>query len=127
MRPFLDQDIQFLSGMYASGRFKTRITFGASAVGGFDTLHTLRSPSAVWVASMSDFCLDEDACQVSVTIGDGARDVVRVCRMVKLGCNAANKMEPLLYLRQCEDDVTWERIERTLWHMSCSRTTAQWP
>lgn len=67
-------------------------------VGGLDTLQTLKSPSAVWVASMSDFCFEDEACHVKATIGDGARDVVRVWRIVKEGCNAANKIDPFLYL-----------------------------
>jgi len=54
------------------------MTLGVSAVGGFATLQTRRSPSEVCVANMSDFCFDEEACQANVTIGDGARDVVKV-------------------------------------------------
>lgn len=65
--------------------FKIRIVFGVSAVGGFEILHTRRSPSEVWVASMSDFCLVEEACHDKFAIGEGARGVVSVCKMVKLG------------------------------------------
>ena len=49
------------------------------------------------MASMSDFCLDEEACQVNVAIGEGPREVLKVCKMVKVGWRAANKIEPLLY------------------------------
>ena len=59
-------------------------------------LHTRRSPSQVWVASMSDFCLEEDACHANVTMGEGALAVERVWRMVKAGCNVAMRIEPLL-------------------------------
>lgn len=79
MRPLRDHEIQVLPGKnFGSGRLSTRITLGGSVVGGLDTLHTLKSPSAVCVASMSDFCLEEDACQVSDVIGEGALDVVSV-------------------------------------------------
>lgn len=47
---------------------------------------------------MSDFCFVEDACQAKLTIGDGARAVVRVCRIVKLGSRETMRMEPLRYL-----------------------------
>lgn len=57
-------------------------------------LQTLRSPSAVCVASMSDFCFDEDACQANDTIGDGPLDVVKVCKMANVGCRLAMRMEP---------------------------------
>ena len=72
------------------------MTLGISDVGGLATLQTLRSPSDDCVANMSDFCFDEDACQASVTIGDGASAVVRVCSMVKDGCRAAIRMEPFI-------------------------------
>ena len=98
MRPFFDQEIHVLPGMnVGSGRLNTRMTLGASAFGGFDTLHTRRSPSAVWVASISDFCLDEDACQLRESIGDGARLVISVCMIVKDGCRDASRIDPLLY------------------------------
>jgi len=48
-------------------------------------LHTRRSPSKVCVASISDFCLDEEPCHAKPIMGDGARDVVRVCSIVKEG------------------------------------------
>lgn len=79
IRPFLDHEIHVLPGMnVGSGRLSTLITLGGSAVGGLETLHTRRSPSADWVASMSDFCLEEEACQDSETIGEGAREVISV-------------------------------------------------
>lgn len=62
---------------------------------GLATLHTRRSPSIVCVASMSDFCFEDEACHSKVAIGDGARGVVSVCRIVKAGCRAANSIEPL--------------------------------
>jgi hypothetical protein len=58
---------------------------GASWCGVFGTLQTLRSPSAVWVASMSVFCLEEEPCQAKPVIRDGARDVVSVWRIVNAG------------------------------------------
>ena len=96
IRPFLDQDIQFGPGMKLSARFKTLITRGESLVGGLATLQTLRSPSEVWVASMSDFCFEDDACQARLAMGEGPRDVLKVWRMVKEGCRQASKMEPFL-------------------------------
>lgn len=50
------------------------------------------------MASISDFCFDDEACQASDTMGDGARDVVRVCKMVNDGCRAAIKIDPFWYL-----------------------------
>jgi hypothetical protein len=43
---------------------------------------------------MSDLDRDDDACHESVTIGDGPRDVVRLCRMVKRGWSVAIRSEP---------------------------------
>ena len=63
------------------------------------TLHTLRSPSAVWVASISVFCFDEEPCHDKPVILDGALDVVNVCKIVKAGCNVATSIEPLRYLK----------------------------
>lgn len=74
------------------------MVFGCSAVGGFETLQTLRSPSIVWEANISDRCFVDDACHDRLTIGDGARGVVNVWRMVKEGCRATIKMEPFMYL-----------------------------
>ena len=96
IRPFLDHVIQLGPGAGASARFRTRITLGASPVGGFATLQTLKSPSEVCVASMSDFCFVEEACQARFAMGEGPLDVVRVCNMVKAGCSAAKRIEPLL-------------------------------
>jgi hypothetical protein len=66
----------------------------------FGTLHTRRSPSAVWVASMSVFCFDEEPCHDKPVILDGALDVVNVCSMVNAGCNVATNIEPLRYLQK---------------------------
>lgn len=74
------------------------MVFGDSAVGGLETLQTRRSPSEVCVANISDFCLVDDACQARFTIDEGARGVVKVCKIVKEGCKATIKMEPLRYL-----------------------------
>lgn len=51
---------------------------------------------------MSDFCRDEEACQFKVTIGEGPREVVRLCKMVNLGCSVAISREPFWYLRKCQ-------------------------
>lgn len=51
---------------------------------------------------MSDFCRDDDACQFSVTIGDGPLDVVRLCKMVNRGCSVAISREPFWYLDGCQ-------------------------
>ena len=72
--------------------------FGDSAVGGFDTLQTRKSPSEVCVASISDFCFVDDACHARLTMGEGARSVVKVCKIVKEGCRATMRIEPLRYL-----------------------------
>jgi hypothetical protein len=98
MRPFFDHAIQFGPGANVSARFSTRMTRGASLVGGLATLQTLRSPSEVWVASMSDFCFDEEACQARFAIADGPLDVLRVWRIVKAGCSDAKRIDPFLYL-----------------------------
>lgn len=47
---------------------------------------------------MSDFCFVDEACQAKLTIGEGARAVVSVCSMVKLGSRDTIKMEPFRYL-----------------------------
>jgi len=75
-----------------------RIVFGVSAVGGFATLQTRKSPSKVCDTNMSDFCLVDEACQAKLTTGEGARAVVRVCRIVKLGSRDTIKIEPFRYL-----------------------------
>lgn len=54
------------------------MVFGVSVLPDFGTLHTRRSPSDVWAASKSFFCFDEDACQASCAIGEGALAVVSV-------------------------------------------------
>lgn len=71
---------------------------GCSLLGALGTLHTRRSPSMVCVASMSVFCLEEEPCQASPVMREGARVVVRVCRMVKDGWRVAMRMEPFIYL-----------------------------
>lgn len=71
--------------------------FGASVCGYFDTLQTLRSPSAVCVASMSVFCFDEDPCHASPVIFAGDLDVLRVCRIVNDGWSVAMSIEPFMY------------------------------
>ena len=68
--------------------------FGASAVGGFPTLQTLRSPSDVWIANISDLCLAEDACHAKLAIGEGARGAGSVCRMVKAGLKETSNIDP---------------------------------
>lgn len=75
-----------------------RIVFGVSAVGGFATLHTRRSPSKVCDINMSDFCFVDEACQAKLTIAEGERAVVRVCRIVKVGSRDTIRTEPLRYL-----------------------------
>lgn len=64
----------------------------------FDTLHTRRSPSFVCTASISDFCLADEACQARLTIGDGPLEVVRLCKIVNLGCTVAINNDPFWYL-----------------------------
>ena len=59
--------------------------FGGSEWGGFGTLHTRKSPSKVCVANISDFCFEEEACQASPVICDGALEVVSVCSIVNEG------------------------------------------
>src|SRR4051794_30738568 len=78
MRPFLDHAIQLGPAVNVSARFSTRMTLGASLVGGLATLQTLKPPSEVCVASISDFCLDDEACHARFAIGDGPLDVLRV-------------------------------------------------
>lgn len=60
-------------------------------------LQTLRSPSIVWVASISVFCLEEEPCQARPVILDGARFVVNVCNIVNEGCKVAISIDPLRY------------------------------
>jgi hypothetical protein len=42
---------------------------------------------------MLDFCRDE-ACHARLTIGDGSLEVVRLCKIVNLGCRVATNREP---------------------------------
>ena len=92
--PFLDQDIQFIPGSTVSPRSKLRMAFGTSAPAGLAMLQTLRSPLAICTASMSDLCLEEDACHASPIMGDGVTDVERVCNIVKDGSSEAISIEP---------------------------------
>jgi hypothetical protein len=78
MRPFFDHAIQLGPVAKVSARFNTRMTLGASLVGGLATLQTLRSPSEVWVASISDFCFDDEACHARFAIGEGPLAVLSV-------------------------------------------------
>lgn len=79
MRPFFDHASQFGPDWKFSVRFSTLTTFAVSELeGDFAMLQTRRSPSCVWVASISDFCLEDDACHANVTIGDGPLEVVRL-------------------------------------------------
>lgn len=47
---------------------------------------------------MSGFGRGIVACHCRVTMGDGPLDVVRLWRMVNLGCNVAIRREPFWYL-----------------------------
>lgn len=72
----------------------------------FGTLHTLKSPSRVCTASISEVCFEEDACHARPTIGEGEIDVVvSVCRIVNEGDRAAIKTDPLLYLYEERSDI----------------------
>lgn len=97
--PFLDHANQLRPDSTLSLLFKILMVLGDSAVGGFETLHTRKSPSDVCVANMSDFCFVDDACHARFTIGEGARGVVNVCKIVKAGCRATTNIEPFRYLR----------------------------
>lgn len=44
---------------------------------------------------MSVFCLEEDPCHAIPVIFEGARDVVKVCNIVKAGLRVAINIEPL--------------------------------
>ena len=100
MRPFLDHPSQLGPGCRPSPLFNTLTTFAASIVlDDLAMLQTRKSPSWVCVASISDFCREDEACHARVTIGDGPLDVVRLCKMVNLGCKAAIKREPLENLK----------------------------
>ena len=73
---------------------------GGSGLGAFGRLQTRRSPSTVCVASISVFCLDEDPCQASPVILDGALVVVKVCSIVNDGRSVAINIDPFMYLPQ---------------------------
>jgi hypothetical protein len=110
MRPFLDQANQQGPGSLCSDLLSILITQGASPPWGtLGTLHTLRSPSDVWAANISDFCFDDEPCHASPAIGEGARGVVSVWRMVNDGCSVAIRIEPFRYL-------DW--VNQRSWHVS---------
>lgn len=92
--PFFDQAIHCGPDAAVSDRFKTRMVRGGSFSGGFETLQTFKSPFNACEASISDFCFDDDACHAKLIKGDGARDAVKVCRIVKVGLRVAIKVEP---------------------------------
>jgi len=95
MRPFFDQPSQFGPGRKRSLRFKILTTFaGSLLVWFFAMLQTRRSPSWVWVANMSDFCFEEEACHARVTIGDGLLEVVKLWMIVNRGCKVQIRIEP---------------------------------
>jgi len=48
---------------------------------------------------MSDFCREDEPCQESPAIREGAFDVVRLCTIVKSGCSVAIKIEPFRKLQ----------------------------
>lgn len=100
IRPFLDHVNQQGPRLLVSNRLSIRMIFGLSpATAVLGMLQTLRSPSAVWVASISDFCREEEPCQESPAIREGAFDVVRLCTIVKSGCSVAIKIEPFRKLQ----------------------------
>lgn len=43
---------------------------------------------------MSDFCFDDEACHAKLTIGDGPLEVVKLWRIVNLGCKVAISNDP---------------------------------
>lgn len=59
---------------------------------------------------MSDFCRDEEACQFKVTIGEGPLEVVKLCKMVNLGCSVAISREPFWYLNKCQPFVSTHEV-----------------
>jgi guanyl-specific ribonuclease Sa len=97
IRPFLDHASHLGSAELDSDLLSDLITRGASR-SCLDTLHRNKSPSTDCVASISDFCLADDACQAKDKIGDGPLEVERVCKMVNVGWSFAIKMDPLRYL-----------------------------
>lgn len=96
--PFLDQAIHCGPEAAASDRFKTRMVRGGSFSAGFETLQTFKSPFNACVANMSDFCFDDDACHDKLIKGDGLREIVSVCRMLKVGWSVASRTVPFWYL-----------------------------
>lgn len=51
----------------------------------------------VCAASISDFCFEDDPCHASLLSGDGARLVLKVCRIVNDGCSVAMSIDPFMY------------------------------
>ena len=100
MRPFFDHANHQSPAGCSSGLPSTRMIVGVSCCPVLGTLHTRRSPSAVWVPSISVFCFDEEPCQARPVILDGALEVVNVWSIVKAGCKVATKIEPLRYLQK---------------------------
>lgn len=70
---------------------------------------------------MSDFCREDDACQFSVTIGDGPLDVVRLCKMVNRGCSVAISNEPFWYLDRNQHGLVFGLLK----HVSMPLTQSQ--
>jgi len=97
MRPSFDHPNQQGPISLPSGLLRIRIMFGWSPLGIFGILQTLRFPSAVCVASMSDFCLVADPCHASPVTREGAFEVLSEWTIVK-GCRVATRIEPLRYL-----------------------------
>ena len=69
--PFLDHAIQFLPKSPFPPLSSDLMGFGISADAGFAMFHTLRSPLALCIASMSDLDLEEEACHARPRIGEG--------------------------------------------------------
>ena len=97
IRPSLDQANQHGPISLLSGLFRILMMLGMSPFGVLGMLQTLRLPSAVCVASMSDFCLVAEPCQARPVTREGALDVFSECTMVK-GCKVAMRIDPFRYL-----------------------------
>lgn len=81
------------------------MTCGASPPGILGTLQTSKSPFAAWLASMSDFCLDDEPCHDRPTIESGDSSLffeMGVCKIAKCGRTFAMKIVPFWYLRDCQ-------------------------
>ena len=126
--PFFDHAIQFAPDSELSPRFRTLMVFGTSAPAGLAILHTRKSPSALCTANISDLCLEEEACQARPTMGDGAREVDRVCKMVKFGSSVAISSDPFWYLILLSESLApcGMQSSRTRSHMSSNLPPGQW-